>query len=72
MAGAPYIGAIFIIRLVTAATLDFSLTQAVINREWGRPAIGPILHCVPLTAAILSGHGYAMRDRSFVLKRSIR
>jgi hypothetical protein len=44
--------------------------STVTNRaERGQPAIEPIPHCVPLTAAVLSGHGH---DRSFALKCGIR
>ena len=48
--------AIFIILLVAAATIDYSST--ITNQERGRPAIGPILHRMPLTAAVLSGRSY--------------
>ena len=48
--------AIFIILIVAAATIDYSST--ITNQEQGRPAIGPMLHRMPLTAAVLSGRGY--------------
>ena len=38
---------IFIIRIVAAATIDFShkpYLSTIINQEQGQPAIGPILH----------------------------
>ena len=41
----------------------------VTDRGQERLAVGPILHCVLLTAGILSGHGY---DRSFVLTYGMR
>ena len=41
----------------------------VTDRGQERLAVGPILHCVLLTAAVLSGRGY---DRSFVLIYGMR
>jgi hypothetical protein len=40
------------IQIVAADAIDFSLAYSITitNREQGRPAIGPILHHVPLTA----------------------
>ena len=51
--------AIFII-LIVAATIDFGLihVSTITTQERGWLAIGPILHRMPLTAAILSGRGY--------------
>ena len=50
---------------------DFSLNYAsmVTDRGQERLAVGPILHCVLLMAAVLSGRGY---DRSFVLTYGMR
>jgi hypothetical protein len=61
---------IFIIWIVAAATIDFSLIQArlPIESEAGRLS-GPILHSAPLTAAILSGCGYRAQSLFYKYKK---